>query len=1365
MQLMTQRPILLLILSLATTLAMCPGDLVAETPASQTLDRAFTTTQPWALSAESAAVRKCSTIHETWDLSRSKELSVTAQLVGDASGVIRLRWAIESRVGGTYCVTAPVVVSKSPTRVSVAFDPGSSELVPAGHVRPWDSIAAAQVTRIELRAECLFTNEHRDYAVSLSNVALTTATAPAASARVLDVALEPAPGSYRAAARMTFRIEPLPADPYSPDGDGDVRVILTSGRSVLAFLNQDYAAHADGSSARAAPLGRPYWCAYLPELPSGDVEIQSGSRRWKFQKIELGPRTPANQTAGNERTRLPFDIPMPGRSEISFTAPAAWQLNPGGKWDALEADPRELNPNGPATIWSPVLFWNERWGNYAGERAPNGVLASRVDAALAGAADAGRAQPLVILPGECLEPDASWAGGVFNWSGHPLRDVLNGPGELFRRPEGLESARRSMRYCIARWGLSKAVNALWLTSRLNAPGAPEFHQKIADALRSWTQGIALTGSGSGGGAIPIVSLHPFACTPKQICNISHLAVNQDFETYGWKPIGDAIGTKLDTGGLNKGKCYEIQCANAADTHLGAIDTFNSAREQFDAVAMDDFSSADTLAFEIRVPNNAPPDLRVGVHVRNRDSLWYETMLPGMLRPGDWTTCTLDITGANTNKLTPLSHRKDWNEFSRQRIREIGIHIYSTHPNWAPIANVPALPLSACLSGIRMIHVAPEHAARPPLITLCRPQGADLEPAVTELNVGDLWQSHVVLSKTFDNPFDPRQCDLCARITTPSGKVVVVPAFFDEVCERREAKPGGAEILDTPGGEFFTVRYRITESGPHQVTYELREGGAYKAGAAIAVGYEPLTFIPGTVTATLALDNPAFVVAPGAASTGRAYHGFVRASANKRNLQFDDGTFFYPIGADLRSPADMLFPYVDKKWTNAFSNGVAERGTYQYDDYFREFENAGMTWTRVWMCAYWCALEWRRDWPGYQGMGRYNLQNAWRMDHLLADAEKRGIEISLCLTNHGQYSAQVDAEWKYNPYNAQYGGPIKEAGDFYSNRDARIGHMNRLRYTVARFGHSPAIMTWSLFSEVEWTAGYKGALRWDNQPDRAVPIIDAWHGDMARFLKSIDPNKHMVATHFSHPWRGFGTLSVPEMEIASSNAYSSMMELGITRMDAAAALAAYWEGHDWFKGFKAYDKPALVEEQGRHWDGAKALPDYGVMQTREQLDADLHCGIWGCMVQPLAGSTGYWWWMHLHFDHRYGHYKALANYMAGEDFRPQDGEPMLEPAFRSIPSPNKTLLGRALKSDRRMYGWVYHDETPVAGETPVESGGILRVGGMKPGTYTLEFWNTYTGEKTATSEIEFKSVDGKTEPVVIELPPVDKDLAFKLKLKN
>src|SRR6185295_18132559 len=332
---------------------------------------------------------------------------------------------------------------------------------------------------------------------------------------------------------------------------------------------------------------------------------------------------------------------------------------------------------------------------------------------------------------------------------------------------------------------------------------------------------------------------------------------------------------------------------------------------------------------------------------------------------------LDITGRNSQKLTPVLPRKLWTDYSRQRITELGLHVYSTHPNWSPGGIV--MPLTARFDNIRAVRFTEEGQPAPPL-TIVRivptPSGCRQPKPEEEKETvfrGELWQCHVKVSKTFSNPFDPCECDLTAVVTTPTGKQVRVPAFFNQLCERREKTSGGEEIVEPVGDEFFTVRFRAHEPGPHQVTFELREHGKYERKVAetqhdtrftqdgrakISLGghwptmqydrdpngqrpVERVRFAPGQLTASVKLDAP-FVVADQLRPGAKPYHGFVRVASDKRHFALDDGTFYYPMGPCLRSPSDSRLPYSDPKWTEKEIRRIGARGTFQYDDYIKSF---------------------------------------------------------------------------------------------------------------------------------------------------------------------------------------------------------------------------------------------------------------------------------------------------------------------------------------------------------------------------------------------------------------------------------------------
>jgi len=243
---------------------------------------------------------------------------------------------------------------------------------------------------------------------------------------------------------------------------------------------------------------------------------------------------------------------------------------------------------------------------------------------------------------------------------------------------------------------------------------------------------------------------------------------------------------------------------------------------------------------------------------------------------------------------------------------------------------------------------------------------------------------------------------------------------------------------------------------------------------------------------------------------------------------------------------------------------------------------------------------------------------------------------------------------------------------------------------------------------------------------------------------MDPFRHLVSTHFSHPWRGADVWERPELDLVQSNAYSAFGPLGgdwspRSYGDVPRAIDRYLATY-----MGQFGRPVLIAEYGGHW----------MQNASEKLDAELHAGIWASVTSHLAGSTGFWWWLHVHYADRYAHYRAAARYMAGEDRRGQD----LAQSELSLWATGTALTARVLKNTRRAYIWVYHPRIVRSLDTtaPIE-GARLDLPDMAPGRYAIEFWNTYTGEVTARQEL---TISGST--LTIRLPAFRNDIAIKVK---
>lgn len=178
--------------------------------------------------------------------------------------------------------------------------------------------------------------------------------------------------------------------------------------------------------------------------------------------------------------------------------------------------------------------------------------------------------------------------------------------------------------------------------------------------------------------------------------------------------------------------------------------------------------------------------------------------------------------------------------------------------------------------------------------------------------------------------------------------------------------------------------------------------------------------------------------------------------------------------------------------------------------FAQLATAGGNWTRVWM-VHWSGqnLDWRKPGTGPAVTpGEIDAEVAERWDRILAAAESEGIAVQVVLQHHGQFSVEVNPEWQNHPWNRAQGGFLARASDFFTDERARRHTRTKLRYIAARYGHSPAVMAWELFNEVNFTDAWR--------MERREAEIVAWHEEMAAWLRRHDAHGHLVTTSTSEP---------------------------------------------------------------------------------------------------------------------------------------------------------------------------------------------------------------------------------------------------------
>ncbi|MGC9318234.1 MAG: DUF5060 domain-containing protein [Armatimonadota bacterium] len=333
------------------------------------------------------------------------------------------------------------------------------------------------------------------------------------------------------------------------------------------------------------------------------------------------------------------------------------------------------------------------------------------------------------------------------------------------------------------------------------------------------------------------------------------------------------------------------------------------------------------------------------------------------------------------------------------------------------------------------------------------------------------------------------------------------------------------------------------------------------------------------------------------ATAREGHGFVRVSQDDPHyFALDDGSGYFPIGHNLP-----IYHQTGQLGPEAMAKMAA----------------AGESYNRWWMSSSGLGIEAER-------LGRYRQPQAWRLDYLLEQARELGMYYMLCLDTHQDFR---DEGWRRNPYNAINGGPCQTAGDFFTADRARELYRKRLRYIVARWGYSPHVLCWEFGNEMQGWA------------DSSAEDQLAWHAEMSRYLRSIDPWNHLITTSF---WGGTGDerfWALDEIDIVQTHNYGSP-ELGYAEI-AREFCRRQWE---------QWAKPHLFAEFG--------LNSRGGSREMDPEGWAIHNALWAATMSGCAGGPMPWW-HESYIDplDLYFHFTALARFVEDLPFGERRWRPL------------------------------------------------------------------------------------------------------------
>jgi len=686
------------------------------------------------------------------------------------------------------------------------------------------------------------------------------------------------------------------------------------------------------------------------------------------------------------------------------------------------------------------------------------------------------------------------------------------------------------------------------------------------------------------------------------------------------------------------------------------------------------------------PAAAPARAQLLVFMKDRDGRWFQQLRPAPLATGTnhW---SFDFT-AEAVDWTPVGHHQAWNYRTRLEPQLVGLRVFALQAAYTGACEV---------ADVSLVPAAPPQG--PPFIRQVRPN-------TLSVPCNGLFELQFDLPDRYANPFDPAVVDAALRVETPDGQTHTVAAFYMQDFFRVVDDVG--ESLVPQGRPAWRARYAPRLPGTYRYTLTVKDGQGQAATA-------PATFearLPGQV-------------------------GFVRRSAaDPRHFELDDGTFFFPIGHNVRSPFDTR---MDEQFPWRFRH---PEGTGAYRRYFRSMSEAGENLAEIWMCQWSLGLEWSTVSPGYHGSGDYHLGNAWELDEVLRWARESRLRINLVLNNHGRVGLGYDAEWNDHPYNQAQGGFIA-ADDplaFFADPRALALQKQLARYIVARWGWDASIFAWELWSELD-LVGKHG-----QQPvPQKDPRVIAWHRLMGDTLRELDLGRHLITTHLSGDYRITSPelAQLPQLDHCGIDAYHFNHDpLHIVNLIRETA-----------EHYKAYNKPVLITEFGGSSMGA------GV----NHLTRELHAALWASVCVPLGGTPLFWWWQVVEEQNLYPMYTAVARFMADVDRR----DPALVPVRLSLafdehtPIPPAEADHLALASPTQALAWVFIRSAfarfgaPL--ETPLEHVTATWTG-CSNAIYRAAFYDTATG-----AIIKQQDQRGANGRLTLRLPPLARDMALKIRL--
>jgi len=708
----------------------------------------------------------------------------------------------------------------------------------------------------------------------------------------------------------------------------------------------------------------------------------------------------------------------------------------------------------------------------------------------------------------------------------------------------------------------------------------------------------------------------------------------------------------------------------------------------------------TIVATVTVPADAPAGLGVGAFVSDQHGHWFQECRPGTLSVG---AQEVRFRISPQSQLVAEPTGASWNAGATALVTRVGLFFWSDAISHAQL-RIDAFKVIP--DDVPLVLVPPRD-----VLTDVRGDGADAQGLFHGMT-GSRWTLSLTPGPFPDNPYDPDEFALACRITGPDATTVAIAGFYDQPMALVDR--GDSEQALPTGSGRFEVRFRPRLPGRYHLTLEGRWRNAPNRGVVV-----PL---------------PDLVVG------GAPWDGYVHVDPTDSRFFSLDHQFYWPITLNLHATTDQ------RSHERMATVLTPNRGAATYIALLDRCSAAGITAVEIWMASWNLGLEWRKEWPGFEGIGRYNQANAARLDAILDAAWARGIRINLVIYNHGQASPSLDSEWQDSPFNSANGGPLATPLEIFDSPEAERAQADLRRYIIARYADQPAVLGWKLWSEINLTAagrmgGRFGGGQTEVSDEERHAVLVHWHKDAAAHWRQEDIYGHGVTTHWASDYRQADSdiMALPDISYVCIDAY--LQRRGATTL----AQLIFNSVNDLVSGLGKVTKPILITEYGGSPQGA----------TVPALTAEMAIAPWASLVSGLGGAPMLWWSEWVDQGDRWSTFKPVARYLAGEDLRGVQAHAYVLAAGSSATG---ALWAAAWERPGRTLGYVVDTDWAADGiSNEVQTDTWIQIGSQVPhGTCLLQWWDADTGMIIATQTIAHAG-----GPFLIHAPPFIHHIAFKL----